>query len=460
MPQLYKNTFEFMAPCYENNELYDAVRSYVIAAIELSAERLGTKFPSSDWSMFPFFPFGHLKDDMVALPEYSQCLATIEKDDRISSHFNEMVGTEELSERCSGSDDLMLRLPHLGIYQNKIEFNTEFFEREYKLFETEGHAPDFGYEAIIPLPGISFCEPIKLDETLEICRVVHSDLSAPIEDDLNDELLWSPLWAIRCYYRIPKIVGENDPLSRVDGSKRNKEIRTAVNHKMEGVIACLRLIGAQNVYAAQIVHRTRSWFFQHSHPYPVRYIPQAHWKEDLSSDYKDALINFWMKFESESVQNRRRIVTAARRFSLAHERYDWEDQIIDLLIAGEALFLTENTEGELTYRLRLHSALFLSSEPTERKRIFDDMGRAYNLRSGIVHGSADLTKRIRKIEAREIGQFGDEYRLREFIFRIQTYIRLSIFNMVMLAFENPDQHPLVDWEAMALSNADSIVKKP
>ncbi|TMI67704.1 MAG: hypothetical protein E6H09_23880 [Bacteroidetes bacterium] len=181
-------------------------------------------------------------------------------------------------------------------------------------------------------------------------------------------------------------------------------------------------------------------------------MPQAQYKEELSNDYKDALINLWTKFNSENVLSRKRIITAARRFSLAHERHDWEDRIIDLLIAGEALFLSEQNEGELTHRLRLHAALFLSSESADRKRIFDDMGLAYGLRSGIVHGSADLTKRIRKIEDLEVGQFGDEYRLREFIFRIQEYIRLSIFRMVMLASENPDQHPLVDWERRALGS--------
>src|SRR5436190_13509664 len=174
-----------MAPYSRNPQLHDAIRSYVIAAIELSVDRLGTKFPASDWSPFPFFPFGHLKDDIITLPEYARCLAVIEGDDRISSHFNVMVGTVELSKRCFGSEDLMLRLPHLGIYQNKIEFNDEFFEREYKLFETEGHARDFVYEVIIPLPGVSFCEPIKLDQTLEICRVARPDLTAPIEGDLN-----------------------------------------------------------------------------------------------------------------------------------------------------------------------------------------------------------------------------------------------------------------------------------
>jgi hypothetical protein len=72
-------------------------------------------------------------------------------------------------------------------------------------------------------------------------------------------------------------------------------------------------------------------------------------------------------FGAKGVTDRRFIGIAARRFSFAHERYNWQDKIIDLLIAAEALFFCDQGEkSELTYRLCLRASFFLSNDGKER----------------------------------------------------------------------------------------------
>jgi hypothetical protein len=67
-----------------------------------------------------------------------------------------------------------------------------------------------------------------------------------------------------------------------------------------------------------------------------------------------------------------------------------EERVIDQMIAFEALFL--GGEQELQYRLALRVASLIGEDAASRKRIFDDMRDAYQLRSKIVHGSARIDR--------------------------------------------------------------------
>jgi hypothetical protein len=74
--------------------------------------------------MFPLFPFGHPKNDNIALPKFDQCLAVIENDDEISPHFSVMVGTEQISKLCYGSEYIMLPLPPALPYWFPVDLRT------------------------------------------------------------------------------------------------------------------------------------------------------------------------------------------------------------------------------------------------------------------------------------------------------------------------------------------------
>jgi len=63
-----------------------------------------------------------------------------------------------------------------------------------------------------------------------------------------------------------------------------------------------------------------------------------------------------------------------------------EDQILDLMIAAEALFLPEES-GELSYRLALRGAHFLGTELGSRTAVYQFLRNAYAVRSKIAHGS-------------------------------------------------------------------------
>jgi hypothetical protein len=438
---------------YKNSKLYKSIKSYVVAAIDLVSNDLGNKFSADDWFDAPEFPFIHSRDKLKQLSEYKKCLKVLKSDSIIASQFDVLVGTNSGRSRSPKLEELMMRLPHLTIYKNTIKFNEEYFEREYNAFESNLYDENFSYEVIVPLSGPVFKAPIKLSDKLEICQVNKNDLTIPLKNDMvsNDRPYFDQLlWAIRTQYTLPKIIGD-EVKPNLEESDKNEVCRNKANGTIEQVLTCLRLLGASNVYPYQITHRTKPWIFHDIRQYSIKYFPATQFSLELEEDFHKVFIKFWETFQKYGVNKHTFIAVATKRYSYAHERYDREDRIIDLLIAAEALFLPKSGgQGELKYRLKLHAAMFLGNDSHTKKQIFDDMSFAYDLRSKIVHGSSDLDKFIKKIENRENIGFGEEYRFDQFIYRIQEYIRVAICKMINIASLHSNQKEIINWDKLIL----------
>jgi Apea-like HEPN len=72
--------------------------------------------------------------------------------------------------------------------------------------------------------------------------------------------------------------------------------------------------------------------------------------------------------------------------NFGYERIRPEDRLIDYSIGFEALLLGDNRQ-ELSYRLALRGAALPGKTPEQREQIFDELNRAYGLRSDIVPGT-------------------------------------------------------------------------
>jgi hypothetical protein len=83
----------------------------------------------------------------------------------------------------------------------------------------------------------------------------------------------------------------------------------------------------------------------------------------------------------------RRLALALRRFDSAYSRYEYEDALIDLWIAFEALLLSDGNI-ELSYRVSLRIAALVGTGPSERGAVFEQAKRSYKYRSKVVHGEA------------------------------------------------------------------------
>ena len=131
-----------------NPELRKIIKSYATAAIKLVGSEAGSKFPSDDWSSAPEFPFIFSKNELEKLSEYKKCRATLESESVTASHLDALIGIESRRSRSPNAEELMIRLPHLAVYQNKIEFDAEYFKREYEGFESNLYDKNFSYEVV------------------------------------------------------------------------------------------------------------------------------------------------------------------------------------------------------------------------------------------------------------------------------------------------------------------------
>ena len=86
---------------------------------------------------------------------------------------------------------------------------------------------------------------------------------------------------------------------------------------------------------------------------------------------------------------------ALSRFTSAFDRSTLQDRLIDLMIAAEAIFLQEDgspeDRGELSFRMALRAAHFIVDPTRDKVAIFDQMKKAYGLRSRLVHGGIHAT---------------------------------------------------------------------
>jgi hypothetical protein len=86
------------------------------------------------------------------------------------------------------------------------------------------------------------------------------------------------------------------------------------------------------------------------------------------------------------------LALALRRLSYQAQRERPEDELLDTMIAAEALYLSDMGKaadrGELRYRLALRAALWSELEPTgfTKREVLGIMKSAYDARSAIAHG--------------------------------------------------------------------------
>lgn len=122
------------------------------------------------------------------------------------------------------------------------------------------------------------------------------------------------------------------------------------------------------------------------------------------------------KLLSIDFAKRRSLYLTCKRFQRAYEEIDPEDQLIDLLIAFESLFLRGEKGGiQPSLIVATCCSALLGTNDKERAEISNFLTRAYSIRNCIVHGSEYQKPFVYK-----------EYDLVRFVSRISDYLSVSI----------------------------------
>lgn len=425
------------------------MKAYVPAALNFIVQRAYEQASSSELSEDDYY-FIRLNaaDDLARLPEYSPCFEALIGDPKIAGQLDVMAGTNGRRSRSPSAEQLMRRIPDLGIKNGFYEFNEEHFEQEYGAFEEAYYSSDILYEVIAPLQGLLIDSPVKLSDDLEIIYLrdskLNQDRRSRREAESGDPLD-NKLCAIRTICRLPKILGEVEP--NPESWKEDEAKRAEANDRIEQVVSALRLHGVESVFPISIIHRTNQWSFGHDRAFPGRFWPDLYFSMEVDRAALNSFKQFWDILQSKQIKKRKFLDVAMRRFSYAHERHRLEDRIVDLMIAAESLFLSDYDKenqyiGEIKYRLSLRAACFLDSNRESQVRIFRQMKGAYDLRSKIAHGG--------DAENVKLPKHADESptQLQEFVLMIQVYIRLALRKAIDLAVLQNTPKALVEWDEL------------
>jgi len=114
---------------------------------------------------------------------------------------------------------------------------------------------------------------------------------------------------------------------------------------------------------------------------------------------------------------------ACERFSRSYEEYRKDEQIIDFMVAFEALFLRGRAQSRIGSYIGLGCSMLLGKNDKERQEIYDFLVKAYEIRNDIVHGSEFITS----IQM----QVGDKtYGIQEVVVQLREYLRESIKKLI------------------------------
>jgi Apea-like HEPN len=294
--------------------------------------------------------------------------------------------------------------------------------------------------AFWPLAGVVVQEsPVSLEEGLLLDRSTPDEMDLglrfgiiprPFADSPIAALDQGKRFCLRYRYRLPKLVGD-EPIE--DAAAEAQLVFEQLEKVASDFVEAAALVGAGRFGVLGIMEHESVQLYGQG----TRYRPIAEQQlltfggQDLVIGPRDAevLMMCWSRLRADGFRERNRGVSLAlRRFAGHGLRKDLDDQVIDLMIAAEALYLSDlgndKYQGELRNRLALRAAVW--TEPDEvgfsRRDVFYVVQSAYDARSSIAHGGQPRPRDI-KVRGERVG-------LTDLIEATRTILRHAMFRAV------------------------------
>jgi len=393
--------------------LRQATRSYVEAAFKRIREHVQPRLEVSDgdWEWvrasaqaFRLQPKMRLwwqgwaavhSEAFEGLPERAPLVACLMADPEISPLLNQSIGTAMTSHHVEERHVTDRLIWEVGSRSGAGEFDLAGFDEAYDAWNAELRGQRISHVAVAPLWGFEMNDTaLKLDGAAVIERLGDEEIARLLSVGIEpaprtlvrpaSHLAFLPnqIFALRIIRESERIIGGTLATPKATSSWAE------TNDTFEDVLIALRLFKQGRVAAPGFAEYYASWPLQGSTALgPLRDFPPPTpqgFGYSLSADDPRDFQTFFASYRK--AKHVAAAALAFRRFAYASDRYRPEDQIIDLMIAAEALFLPAQSD-ELSYRLSLRGAHFLQSEATDRLAMFRFLKRAYRVRSGIAHGS-------------------------------------------------------------------------
>lgn len=367
------------------------------------------------------------RDEILQLREFVECAEYMVKNPTTKRSFKVTDKDGKPFERIPLKTVLFSPLsPFLVTYFNKVGslvFDEETFDDTYSKFEGYHYTKMEKYNLTSPLENFS-CEIDDLDlgKGLKIRRISNMEKSEylgeiPFGMELLTPLDGSDIFSVNYVLEATYISGKGDPINT-----------SSCRERFEDIVTALRLFKSGSVDFNVLRMAPISWqpLSGISYGSKGRYRSPFGQKYTLVKSEMKQFKRIWKRYkrfrtERAKLRSNKYLDIALRRFNLGIEEPDFENKMIDYLISLEALYLPER--GELTYRLSNRVAALLGTRKKEAEGIRKIVAKAYDLRSGIVHG-----EKVRpiKIERKTIQP-------NDFASKVEEYLRKSIRLFIVLS---------------------------
>jgi Apea-like HEPN len=361
--------------------------------------------------------------DLFELPSWQAVLEVIHGDDRINRQVDTFVGALGHGGRHVDAGTLGWRfLPLPG----ELDRLAEAFEDRYTQLEAFLAADEVEYALIWPMPGLtSDVLPVRLEPGLELDVMSDHELGVALDVEIvrtmfpRDRLLnpgYEQGTCVRYLYKVPKVVGEfNQDESQSAGARvttKVQEIESALKETLAIVLPdAVGIAGRFGIVAQPGSLLSGGTNFQYTTMPPVLRMLNVH----LSSDQAVELEEVWRLLHRPGLLRRNKgLALALRRLSYQAQRERPEDELLDTMIAAEALYLFDMGKaadrGELRYRRALRAALWSEPDRTgfTKREVLGIMRYAYHARSAIAHGGTpkpdDMKIRGDKVQLVELAK--------------------------------------------------------
>lgn len=342
--------------------------------------------------------------------EYSKCM---ENDNTLNKHIDTLVGIKKQRTRHIARS-YMIYLIKQQLYYNKgiFIFDKDTFLKNYRELEDFFYSDIIKMRAVIKLINFKCnVDEIRITENIRIRKIDERDF------DIYRFIRSGEFYAkhiLEYFYEEKKIFGD---YNLNDKEKNEIQLQSIENdEKIQGAIQTLRLLKKGRFYTGDYyeIHNPsiisvsiiRQSIFN---PQLIRFPFYEFTKDDVIplQELYEHLNKTYFNKNSE-------FIISLRRFNDSLTRFRYDDKLIDMVIAFEALLFKSGENNELLYRLKIRTAKLLRKEYSKRVDLIKKLTKIYKLRSSIVHGGKY------KIDYNLIGECEDI--LRD---ALESYLRLN-----------------------------------
>jgi hypothetical protein len=397
-------------------------------------------------------------DRLFSLPAWQTVLGILHADEQLNRQIDTLVGTAYGGVRVEASSVGWRVLPS----PNDLDDFSNEFDARYERLEEFLVSDDIEYSVIWPLQGLTASKlPVSLEPMLELGSMTERELGFALDTELVRTVFprtrhFKPgpehRTCIRYRYSLPKYVGSREPGRRDVLEQTNSQLQyiaLAVNQTFAlvvpetiGVAGSFRITSAPDGPLSQGVSYGGNAFGGDARMRQVR----------MTDDHISAFAEVWRRIRQPGLmQEHKGLALALRRLSYQAQRHRPEDAFLDMMIAAEALYLSDlGKSSELRYRLALRAALLVEPQQVgfTRAEVMGLMKSAYDARSAIAHGGNPDRKEL-KVQGKRVS-------LAELASAAKTVIASASQIALARAASSAESWP-PDWDSLVLGAPRQVV---